>query len=133
MEEPARDRMTEPFFTYRADVDRVIDGDTIDFRIDCGFGFVRQTRLRLLGIDTHEIYGVDDESEEYLKGRAEAAFVSDWVTEAKDGFDGKWPFIVETVRDETGKYGRYLGSVFRRDTGKNLGMVLKKNFNDISS
>jgi len=42
-------------YTYRAVVDRVIDGDTIDVDIDLGFDvWLKKQRVRLHGIDTPE-------------------------------------------------------------------------------
>lgn len=46
--------MIDPYY-YRCDVVRVIDGDTIDCDIDCGFSIIqKKQRLRLAGIDTPE-------------------------------------------------------------------------------
>jgi len=42
-------------YTYKAKLDRVIDGDTIDVNIDLGFDIVlTKQRVRLAGIDTPE-------------------------------------------------------------------------------
>ena len=42
-------------YEYKAVVDRVIDGDTVDVDIDLGFGvWLRKQRVRLVGIDTPE-------------------------------------------------------------------------------
>jgi micrococcal nuclease len=124
--------MSSPFFTYRGRVDEVIDGDTYDLVLDCGFGSYYHTRVRLAGVDTHETYGVSHDSEEYEKGRAEARFVKEWLSSAADGHDGEWPLVVGTIRDSTGKYGRYLAEVYRRDTGEQLKDVLLDEFDGIS-
>ena len=40
-------------YEYRCLVRRVVDGDTIDVDIDCGFGiWLKNQRIRLVGIDT---------------------------------------------------------------------------------
>ena len=46
--------MTSPdAFVYHADLERVIDGDTIDVTIDLGFNVkLHKQRVRLAGIDT---------------------------------------------------------------------------------
>ena len=44
----------EPF-VYNCELDRVVDGDTIDIHLDLGFGvWLRKQRVRLHGIDTPE-------------------------------------------------------------------------------
>ena len=46
--------MINPYY-YRCEVERVVDGDTIDVHIDLGFKVIlRKQRLRLAGIDTPE-------------------------------------------------------------------------------
>lgn len=41
-------------YEYRASVIRVIDGDTVDLRIDLGFEVGLNMRVRLAGIDAPE-------------------------------------------------------------------------------
>ena len=41
-------------YTYKATLDRVIDGDTIDVNIDLGFDISVKKRVRFLGIKTPE-------------------------------------------------------------------------------
>ena len=42
-------------FVYRATIDRVVDGDTIDVTLDLGFDVkLHKQRCRLAGIDTQE-------------------------------------------------------------------------------
>ena len=41
-------------YTYKAKLDRVVDGDTIDANIDLGFDITIHKRIRLAGIDTPE-------------------------------------------------------------------------------
>jgi micrococcal nuclease len=46
--------MADPYY-YNCNLDRVVDGDTIDVDIDLGFNVVlSKRRVRLLGIDTPE-------------------------------------------------------------------------------
>jgi len=124
-----------PFFTYRARCDEVIDGDTIDIQIDLGFRMHHSARVRLAGVDTHEVYGVDHDSREYERGHSESQFVKEWVRLAEENYQGGdgWPLLVSTVQDETGKYGRYLADLYRRDTGEYLTDALLAEFDDISS
>ena len=116
---------------YRADVERVVDGDTLDLRIDLGFGITLtgdEARIRLLDIDTAEIYGSSRDSEEYQTGQAHKQFVEEWVT---DPGDEPWPFLVETRKDdERGKYGRWLATIHRRNDGAILNEDLLAKFGD---
>ena len=41
-------------YTYKAKLDRVVDGDTVDAHIDLGFDITIHKRIRLAGIDTPE-------------------------------------------------------------------------------
>ena len=42
-------------YEYKAELDRVVDGDTVDVDIDLGFGiWLKKERVRVMGIDTPE-------------------------------------------------------------------------------
>lgn len=98
-------------YEYQASVLRVVDGDTIDMTVDLGFRIHREIRLRLEGIDTHETYGVSKDSEEFIKGKVETQFVTDWL-QVGDTIDFEWPYTVRT--EKVGKFGRYLAEIERR-------------------
>lgn len=114
---------------YRARVIDVVDGDTLDALVDVGFHITRQVRLRLKGVDTAEIYGVEHTSEEYQHGRAQMQFVSEWLTEAELG-GTTWPVIVRT--EKTGKYGRYIATVERQRDGAVLNEALRDEFDGVA-
>lgn len=107
-------------YEYRAELERVVDGDTYDFRVDLGFHVSKQIRIRMLGVDTHETYGVKKESEEYQKGIQEKRFVEEW-------FDAADEIFIETEKDEQGKYGRWLSRVFN-ESGESLNVALIEEF-----
>ena len=65
----------QPCYRYRAELDRVVDGDTLDVVIDLGFYIKIKERIRLEGIDAPEIYGVPQDSEEYPQGANRGADV----------------------------------------------------------
>lgn len=44
-------------YRYRAEVLRVVDGDTFEALIDVGFGMKMQSSVRILGIDAPELKG----------------------------------------------------------------------------
>lgn len=86
-------------FRYRAKIIRVVDGDTVVAWVDLGFStYVKQT-LRLFGIDAPEMRGKDK-----LEGRKATSHLGMLISAHE-------PTIVQTVRDKTGKYGRYLATL----------------------
>jgi micrococcal nuclease len=90
---------TEPAYTYRAQVTRVVDGDTIDVDLDLGCHVWIHRRLRFLDVNAWETRGAERE-----EGLAAKAYVEQ-VVEAADRV------IVETEMDAEGKYGRLLAYV----------------------
>ncbi|WP_318567868.1 hypothetical protein [Salinigranum marinum] len=116
---------------YRARVERVVDGDTLDLGIDLGFGVSLtgdEARVRLRGVDTAETFGVPKDSEEYAAGQRQKAFVEEWVDETDER---EWPVFVETAKDDQrGKYGRWLAVVQRRTDGAVLNDDLVAAFGD---
>jgi micrococcal nuclease len=95
-------------YDYQADVRRVVDGDTYDFEVDLGFHVKTAIRVRMVGVDTHETYGVSKDTEEYERGMEEKRFVEDWFDAAED-------VIIRTEKDGQGKYGRWLARVYDGD------------------
>jgi micrococcal nuclease len=90
---------------YNAELQRVVEGDTMDFRVDLGFSVYKEIRVRLAGVDTNETYGVKKDSEEFALGKEQTQFVEQW-------FDEREGVIIRTSKDEKGKYGRYIARVF---------------------
>ena len=84
-------------YTYKARLDRVIDGDTIDVNIDLGFDITVHKRVRLAGIDTPESRTRD--LEEKKRGLASKARLIELLDQGS--------LVVESK--EVGKYGRVLG------------------------
>ena len=114
-------------YEYRSELLHVVDGDTVDVKVDLGFRIHREIRLRLAGIDTHEIHGVTTDSEEYQKGIREKEFVENWFSEADTG-DVEWPLIIRS--EKTGKYGRYVAEVERQSDGAILNEDLVAEFGE---
>lgn len=93
-------------WTYRATVIRVVDGDTVDVRIDAGFRLYHETRLRLTGIDAPEMNSRD--TAERDRAKAATTYLSAIL----------WPgaeITVTTDRDRREKFGRYLGRITTAD------------------
>ena len=90
-----------PSYTYRAEVVKIVDGDTIDVRIDVGFSTYIYKRLRFLGINAWETRGDEREKGLLAKQRLE-----NLITISRN------KVYVQTVMDTTGKYGRVLAWVW---------------------
>lgn len=109
-------------YYYRAIVTRVIDGDTVVCDIDQGMhDWKHDQRIRMLGINTPEIRG-----EEKEKGIQAANFLKSQLGIIYEGPDTvpdsgslrienhhpRIPIILQTHKDKTGKYGRWLGTLW---------------------
>lgn len=88
-------------YTYKARLIRIVDGDTIDAEIDLGFDTIVRKRIRLYGINTPETRTKD------LKEKEKGLAAKQRLTELL-----KSEFIVETILNKRGKYGRVLGTVY---------------------
>jgi micrococcal nuclease len=110
----------ESLWVYRADIERVVDGDTVVAVIDCGFGLHlyrgnEGARLRLLGVDSPE---------RIQRGWAAARdFTLAWVREAGQADESnRFPFIIRTSKADA--FGRYLSTVWRISDGACLNDAL---------
>ena len=91
-------------YTYKVDVTRVVDGDTVDVDVDLGFGMIyKKQRVRLKGIDTPESRTRDLEEKFY--GLLSKQFLKD-ILEGRE---------VQLVSHDKGKFGRILGELFHSD------------------
>ena len=92
--------LEDSLYIYKAYVTDVYDGDTITCVIDCGFNLgIQKTKIRLYGINTPELRGED---------RDIGIFVRD---ELRKKILHKHVFL-KTIKDKTGKYGRFLGKIY---------------------
>ncbi|NBV30863.1 MAG: nuclease [Chitinophagaceae bacterium] len=91
-------------FMYKAQVIKVIDGDTLDIVIDLGFDTLKKGRVRLYGVNTPE--SRTSNVEEKQKGLAAKEFTDQWLTRANHKVK------IETVIDKNEKYGRLLANVW---------------------
>ena len=112
---------------YPARVVRIVDGDTLEVECDLGMGISRRVTCRLLGVDTHETYGVSHDSAEYRHGKREEQFVRGWVTEGATMSTDDHPFEIRITGK--GKYGRHLAEL-ERDDGAILTDDLVDEFGD---
>jgi micrococcal nuclease len=102
---------------YNARLIRVVDGDTADAHIDCGFNIQIKKRIRFKSVDTWESRTRDlDEKKLGLKAKA-------YTKEMLERNDGKF-----TVKSHgVGKYGRLLGELFIKGEDKSLNDLLIEN------
>ena len=98
-------------FVYNAELDRVIDGDTLDCILDLGFDVkLHKQRIRLAGIDTPE------SRTRNLEEKALGLKAKDRLIELCAG-----SFKVQSLGK--GKYGRILGIPYTED-GKSICQIL---------
>ena len=94
-------------YTYKAYVTDVYDGDTITVDMDYGMDIWRKNvKFRLAFIDTPEVRGIE---------KIEGKEVRDYV---KDLILNKY-IVIRTIKDKTGKYGRYIAEVIIDDMNLN--------------
>jgi len=106
--------MEDQLYNYRARVVSVYDGDTIRVDIDLGLKtWVHNEPLRLSRINAPEVRG--EERPEGLNAR-------DFLREKILNKD----VIIETLKDEKGKYGRYLAEIWLKDDSEDY-----VNINDL--
>ena len=106
----------EPYI-YNARLIRVVDGDTADAWIDCGFNISVKKRIRFMGVDNWECRTRNLEEKAIgLKAKA-------YTTEMLERNEGK--FLVKS--HGVGKYGRLLGELFVDGEEKSLNDLLKEN------
>ena len=85
---------------------RVIDGDTLEVLIDCGFHTYLRKTLRLVDIDAPEVRTLNEEHQAY------GIRAKEKLEEYIDGGDGD--LILTTLKpDSKDIYGRVLGTLYR--------------------
>ena len=95
-------------YIYKAKLERVVDGDTIDALIDVGFDIWIKKRIRYKGIDTWESRTKDlDEKKLGLAAK-------DRNKELLESISSK-PGYFRLKSHGVGKYGRVLGELFIKD------------------
>ena len=92
-------------YIYKAELVRVVDGDTVDLIIDLGFDTLRKERFRLYGIDAPEM--------RTEAGKAAKAWLEDALMPLE-------AIYVQTIQLETkakrDKYGRFLALLYKSES-----------------
>jgi endonuclease YncB( thermonuclease family) len=90
-------------YIYKAELIRVVDGDTVDLIIDLGFDTSRKERFRLYGIDAPEL--------RFEAGKAAKAWLEDALTPLEAIYIQTIQLSTKAKRD---KYGRFLAVLYDR-------------------
>ena len=93
------------------EINKVVDGDTIDVTIDLGFDLYKKERVRIAGVDTPEKRTRDLEEKEL------GIDATNWMKENLEGaIDGDDELTIRTeLKGGVGKYGRLLGWLYVGD------------------
>lgn len=109
--------MDDKLYFYRAKVISVYDGDTCTVHIDLGLKmWVHSEKIRLSRINAPEMRGPEKEqgrqSRDYLRGLILGKNI-----------------LLQTQKDQQGKYGRYLGEIWLEIDGQwqNVNNMLVQN------
>ena len=105
MEPPSR----KSCYNFRVtEINRVVDGDTIDVTIDLGFDLYKKERVRVAGIDTPEKRTRD------LEEKALGIDATNYLKEKlEDTIAGDEELTIRTeLKGGMGKYGRLLGWLY---------------------
>ena len=102
------------------EVNRVVDGDTIDVTIDLGFDLYKKERVRVAGVDTPEKRTRDLEEKEL------GIEATNWLKEKLDGaISGDDDLVIRTeLVGGMGKYGRLLGWLYIGDSELSLNEIM---------
>jgi micrococcal nuclease len=88
-------------YIYKAELIRVVDGDTVDLVIDLGFDTFRHERFRLYGVDAPEI--------RFEAGKAAKA----WLWNALQPLEAIYVQTIQlSTKAKRDKYGRFLAVLY---------------------
>ena len=98
------------------EINRVVDGDTIDVTIDLGFDLYKKERVRVAGVDTPE------KRTRNLEEKALGIDATNWLKDKLEGaIVGDDDLVIRTELDGgVGKYGRLLGWLYIGDADLSL-------------
>ena len=108
MEPPSR----KSCYNFRVtEINRVLDGDTIDVTIDLGFDLYKKERVRIAGVDTPEKRTRD------LEEKALGLDATNWMKKnLEDTIEGDEELTIRTeLKGSAAKYGRLLGWLYVGD------------------
>ena len=102
------------------EINRVLDGDTIDVTIDLGFDLFKKERVRIAGVDTPEKRTRDLEEKEL------GIDATNWLKEKlTETIKGDEELLIRTeLKGGVGKYGRLLGWLYIGDATISLNELM---------
>ena len=102
------------------EINRVLDGDTIDVTIDLGFDLFKKERVRVAGVDTPE------KRTRNLEEKALGIDATNWMKEKLDAaIKGDDELTIRTeLKGGMGKYGRLLGWLYVGESNVSLNEVM---------
>lgn len=100
---PAIESTNKTFIYNVVQVERVVDGDSIELLLDLGFNIFYKVDVRIQGVDTPE--------RNTPEGKVVKAKVEEWLT-------GKKNLVL--ISKELDKYGRVLGEITEGQNGASL-------------
>ena len=98
-------------YTYKIEVDRVVDGDTIDAIIDLGFDVSVKKRIRFMGVNAPESRTRD--ADEKVRGLAAKKRVEELLQDAE---------VITVKSHGVGKFGRCLGELILTQAGEDVNL-----------
>ena len=88
-------------YIYKAELIRVVDGDTVDLVIDLGFDTLKRERFRLYGIDAPEMR------------TAEGKAAKKWLWDALQPLEAIYVQTIQlATKAKRDKYGRFLAVLY---------------------
>jgi endonuclease YncB( thermonuclease family) len=113
-------------WVFPARVHRVIDGDTLELVMDCGFRSTQREVIRLRDVWAAEL--------DAAEGPYAKAVATSWLAHAERDTDSVWPLMVRTYKTRTGtdirSFTRYIGTVWRVSDGRCLNDYLNDTQTD---
>jgi len=100
-------------YYYKVEILRVVDGDTVDVRMDLGFNVWHKCRVRLMGINAPE------SRTRNLEEKARGLAAKDWLINILESAQSE----IEMQSHGVGKYGRVLGELYINEVNINQLMV----------
>jgi hypothetical protein len=102
---------------FRARLERVVDGDTARFTVDCGFHVQYEVSIRVKDLNAPELFsGIPEERE---RGAAAKERTWEWLTDHLHRSDAPdrellvgrgWPFLLRTEKDHQ-SFNRFIADV----------------------
>lgn len=95
-------------YQYKAQVIRVVDGDTVWLEVDLGFDVRRRDSFRLVGINAPEMR------------TAEGVAAREWLVAQLAGAEAPGRLTIATNKDKREKFGRYLATLWVDEFGPSV-------------